>query len=384
MFVHQTKLEHVLPASDYHSAEAFEREQESLFRQQWQIIGLSDAVAKPGGYLAAELSGLPVIVHNQDGVISGFRNACAHRHAQLRPNGCGNQERLTCQYHGWQYNAEGRVAKIPDGGSFKGIKAEQFCLGKIRTEVLGPFVFATLAPSGPSMREFLGEFASEFDQYFGAHRLFSQWETAHPVNWKIVCENAVESYHVPLVHPNTFANYRDQSLHDHRLADSHTRYADLQPWDQSIVSKGFRTLASLLLKHPNYERFKHTHLYPNHLLYYGELMSTWTIVEPLGPKSSRYQLFAFVPKDVRYGIAGRCAQDLSSGLLLRQLKRILGEDMGIWPAIQRGLEASDNPGILSCREERIWAFQRFIADQAGQPSEQPVEPSDTTAVSTLG
>ena len=48
-----------------------------------------------------------------------------------------------------------------------------------------------------------------------------------PRELKVIVENAVESYHVPMVHPNTFQDYRPEELHDHRLKPTYTRYGDL-------------------------------------------------------------------------------------------------------------------------------------------------------------
>jgi len=84
-------------------------------------------------------------------------------------------------------------------------------------------------------------------------------------------------------------------------------------------------------------------------------------------------LSAFVPRDLKKGMVGRLLQSLSSEILLKQFKRILREDMDLWPKIQSGLSGSLNSGVLSCREERIWAFQKYLTefrqnDAIGQPS----------------
>ena len=361
MFVHHGKLDHVLPPSAYVSESSFLFERQNLFLKHWHIVGLAESVREKGGYVASEVMGIPVVVHHGDQGVVAYRNTCAHRHAMLCPNGSGHQLQLTCQYHGWQYSGEGRVCKVPDGPSFKGIKAEQLRLDGVKVEVCGPFVLVCFDPAVKSFRDHLGDFAAEFDAAFGQHRPFGTWQTEHAVNWKIVVENAVESYHVPLVHPTTFRNYKPSEQHDHQLASTNSRYADLQPWDNSVVSRGFRFLAKALLKSPNYERFKHTHVYPNHLLYYGDLMSTWTVVEPLDAGRCRYTLYSFVPAEIRMGAAGRILQNVSSSVLMRQLKKILGEDMDLWPKVHGGLRASRHTGVLSCREERIWAFQQYLS-----------------------
>src|SRR5712692_8359701 len=52
------------------------------------------------------------LYRGEDGTLSALDNRCAHRQVKLslgRVHGCN----LVCAYHGWTYNAEGRVVEIP-------------------------------------------------------------------------------------------------------------------------------------------------------------------------------------------------------------------------------------------------------------------------------
>src|SRR5215471_14425575 len=122
MFTRQGQLEHVLPPAAYHDEAFFRREREALFAPAWHPVCLAAEVARPGDYFAAEAGGKPVLVHNVEGSVRAFVNVCAHRHSLLVPSGRSQAERLKCQYHGWEYGPEGRVRRIPDGRSFKGIR----------------------------------------------------------------------------------------------------------------------------------------------------------------------------------------------------------------------------------------------------------------------
>jgi hypothetical protein len=56
-------------------------------------------------------------------------------------------------------------------------------------------------------------------------------------------------------------------------------------------------------------------------------------------------------------------------------KRIMAEDLELFPAIQRGLQASRQSGVLGRCEERVHAFQTYVQMQtaAGDcPYEQPI------------
>ena len=72
----------------------------------------------------------------------------------------------------------------------------------------------------------------------------------------------------------------------------------------------FRLYSWLLLRNPTYKRFTHVHLFPNMLLYFGDVYSSLTVVQPLGPTRTRYTMFSFAPQAVRWGPPGRLLQAL--------------------------------------------------------------------------
>lgn len=367
MFKHRTVLEHLLPPSAYTSAEFFAEEQSRMFGRSWHYLCQADDLTQSGDRFAAMVCDVPVVVRRTDTGFVAHRNVCAHRHSIIVPPGfsrgatCGTT--LRCVYHGWEYDEGGRLSRLPDGASFHGFKAKGVCLDSFKVEVVGGAVFVNLSADAESLRSSLGEFAAKFDRFYGAHRVASVWSTEHDVNWKVIAENAVESYHVPAVHPGTFTDYRDEAFHDHELAEGFTRYGDLMPWDRSLRSLVGQLFVSLLVKNPTHERFTQAHIFPNYLLYYGDLFSSLTVLEPLGPQRTRHVQIMLVPKELRVPVISRLLQSVFIGIAIPFGKRIMREDMGVWPLIQAGLRASRVGGALSIREERVYWFQRFIADQ---------------------
>jgi phenylpropionate dioxygenase-like ring-hydroxylating dioxygenase large terminal subunit len=365
MFQLTGKLEHVLPPTAYFAADWYEREQERLFKASWQFACLAEQVEKPGSRFALKIGGEPVVIVNQKGTVSALGNVCAHRHSQIVPDGASRDSRFRCQIHGWEYDETGRLSHLPDGRSFRGLKAHDYCLKRYRLERFGPLLFVNLADDGPSFREHLGSFASEFDRFYAHHRHIDTWSTEHPVNWKVIIENAVESYHVPMVHPSTFQDYRAEELHDHLLAPTYTRYGDLMEYrsEKSVEAYLFRFYTWFLLRNPTYRRFVHVNLFPNMLLYFGDVFSALKIVEPLDAGRTRYTMLSFVPESVHWGPLGRALQSLSMQIFVPQLKKILREDMVRWPPVQAGLRRSPHKGTLSAREERVYAFQEYVTQQ---------------------
>lgn len=363
MFVNQGVLEPALRPSDYHSEEFFTAERRGVFGLGWHLVATRARLERPGDFVSTDVAGLPVLVRNEAGELRAFVNVCAHRQSLLEPAGCGHRDALRCRYHGWEYDAKGRVSRLPDGRSFKGLKVAGMGLRVLRVETFGPLVYVGLSPDGPGLVEALGDLGDELRPFY-ERPLRPVFERAaeYDVNWKVIVENAVESYHVPTVHPDTFRYYRDPSLHDHRIEASFTRYADLEPWSSSKTGVAIDAFARLLLPDADGQRFRHAHRFPNELYYFGDLFCDVSVVTPLGPRRARHASYGFIPDALRFGDWLRPVQRLWGVTIAAQGARILREDRSVWASVQAGVEHAQAPGVLSAREERIWAFQKWVAN----------------------
>src|SRR5688572_7305273 len=124
MFQSRGAHAHELPADAYSAADVFAAEEERVFRASWVVVAAASALPRHGDQLALSVGGLPVLVRNDGGVLRAYRNVCPHRHSLVAPEGRSCQVELRCQYHGWEFHADGRLARLPDGPSFRGWKAE--------------------------------------------------------------------------------------------------------------------------------------------------------------------------------------------------------------------------------------------------------------------
>lgn len=367
MFVNSGQLPHLLAPEAYYDPSWYEREQQAIFRDIWRPLCRTADVSRHGDRYAGTIDGQPVMVVNRQGKLYALENVCAHRHSQIVACGQSHGERLRCQIHGWEYDEAGRLAHLPDGPSFVGIKAPDYCLKTYAVETAGAFVFVHLGSTPPPLDSQFGAFAAEFHRFYDDLRPVHAATNEHPVNWKIVCENAVESYHVPLVHTHTYEDYRPEQLHDHCLEPQFSRYGDLLPYaaEKKLEAYGFRIYTWLLIRNPTYARFTHVHVFPNLLFYFGDIWSDVRIVEPLGPERCRITSWGFVPRQVYGGIFGRWLQDLSMRLFLAVGRKISTEDIDHWPPVQAGLKHSRHRGVLSAREERVYAFQKYVTERMG-------------------
>src|SRR6185436_2657867 len=80
-------------------------------RQAWYVACPSRDL--DGDPLARTLLGVPLVLfRGADGKPAALLDRCAHRNVPLSI-GRRVEGRLECRYHGWQYDPDGRCAKIP-------------------------------------------------------------------------------------------------------------------------------------------------------------------------------------------------------------------------------------------------------------------------------
>ena len=194
-----------LPAVAYRSAEAFELERDRVWRSGWVFVGTHDQVAEPGDFFTALLGGQPIIVmRNQAGNLAALSNLCAHR-GTLLVDGPGNTKRFQCPYHAWTYRDDGTLLSVPHLGKADLNKASH-CLPTYRCEAWHGLVFVSMNPDVAPLAErfaHLEAIATEH-RLAGLHHWTSQREDQEwQANWKLAITNAMESYHLFKVHPET-------------------------------------------------------------------------------------------------------------------------------------------------------------------------------------
>jgi phenylpropionate dioxygenase-like ring-hydroxylating dioxygenase large terminal subunit len=366
MFVHETQLRHVLPPSAYYSSEQDRLERERLLLPGWHPVATLPELPREGDFMTGTLLGRPLLLRKMDGEVHAFLNVCAHRHCLLTSKPKGHDEHFRCQYHGWEYTKEGRTGKIPDAQSFRPFDRENARLKKFATALCGELVFVRLADEGPSLQEQLGPvYPIVAESFAPPWRRVWKWDTDYPANWKIPIENLLESYHIPSLHPKTFKNYPEEQNTDHELFENYTifRTVEMEKW----VKDGVRRTAQALGL-PYEGAYTQWHVFPNLVFIGMDTFRMAKVVVPVTPKTSAAQVWVYAPYGPRRGILAWLSARINALISKDGARRVLHEDASVFEAAQRGMEASVSCGVIGRREERVWAFQDWIARRCQGPA----------------
>lgn len=218
---------HELPVEAYTSKEWFDIEQKHIFSKTWQFAGLIEDVANPGDYISVQ-AGLNniFIVKGRDNRLRAFHNMCRHRGTQLlRAVGKGKKA-ITCPYHDWTYDLEGKLVSIPK-------KEEEFpdlctkelheCglnLHEASVDIFKGMLFVHPEKNAPNIMEFFGEVTPFLGPHVPEELIEYSEKKGEPfytkeinANWKIIVENYIDQYHLAHLHEGTL------NMYDHAKAE---------------------------------------------------------------------------------------------------------------------------------------------------------------------
>ncbi|HTN76779.1 MAG TPA: aromatic ring-hydroxylating dioxygenase subunit alpha, partial [Pirellulaceae bacterium] len=225
MFVSDTHLPQILPPEAYVSAARHELEFARLFATGWHVVGSTADIPRDGDFFTLQLGAIPLLVRNFAGEFHTFLNVCAHRFCEIASDKCGHSEKFSCQYHGWEFDAQGDTKRIPDAPSFKPLQKGMLGLTRYRTATCGQLIFVSLASEGPDLRAFLGSSYETYERFFSApYEQVLAWDVETESNWKLGVENGLESYHVECVHAGTFGQMPSAEECTHEICDDNTLF----------------------------------------------------------------------------------------------------------------------------------------------------------------
>ena len=350
---------YAMPKSVYTSSDFLARELEDVFKQDWFCAGRASSLANPGDYTTLELAGQPIIVlRDRDGSLRAMSNVCLHRMSTLL-QGRGNAKSIVCPYHAWTYNLDGSLRGAPAMNQNEAFCKDGMKLPQVRCEEWLGWIMISLNPDAApvtqvlaDVEDLIGDYQMETyeETFFETH----VWDT----NWKILAENFMESYHLPVCHAGTIGG--------------------LSKLDEMICPPGlpafnYHTILKdeslkIAIAHPNNKRMEGDRRRTTYLLaIYPSLMITLT--------PGYFWYLSLHPKGydkVKIYFGGGMSPDFvndpKAQESFEQLKALLDdvnvEDKGCTEKVFRGLSSGlAKPGPLSHLERPNYDFAQYLAQR---------------------
>src|SRR4026207_1958146 len=103
------------PAAAYFEPEFVALEKAMLWKHTWLMACRDEVLAKPGDYYVYDIGDESILLLRlNSGEVKAFYNVCPHRGRKLK-HGTGNTgDNVTCRFHGWVWNIDGRIRSILD------------------------------------------------------------------------------------------------------------------------------------------------------------------------------------------------------------------------------------------------------------------------------
>ncbi len=345
-----------MPPSVYTSPEFARAELERIFARDWYSVGRADLLRKPGDYLTGILADTPfVVLRDADGQLRALSNTCLHRMSTLL-EGRGNIRAITCPYHGWTYNLDGSLRGAPAMGLNRGFCKQDMTLPAIRAEEWLGWVFITLDPKAAPVASRLArieEMVGALDMGAYVQSFYEEhvWDT----NWKVLAENFMESYHLPVCHAGTIGGLS-------KLEEMHCPPGEPGfNWHRIFKDDTLK----IALAHPRNTRLRGDirrttwlfAIYPSLLITLTPGYFWYLSLHPKGPGQVHIRFGGGMSAD----FAGEAAAQTHFAQLKELLERVNEEDRGCTERVYRGLGSRlARPGPLSHLERPNHEFAAYI------------------------
>ena len=365
-FVDDPSHSYTLPSAWYYDRQLFELEREKIFHQDWYFACHRSEVSKPGDYVAVDILGESVVViRDKDSELRGFFNVCQHRGHKLLTGRGGGKSAITCPYHAWTYNLDGKLRGAKYSEKVPGFDKADFCLPEVHVAEFAGFVFVSIADNPRPMESRFPGLEKDIDKWYptlGDMVLYDRTDFDIDANWKVVVENAIEGYHFHISGPchQSFA----ETMHD----DDSSDISNQDGWIRFLVGPGMFDNSAYPFPEngggvtDHYSVFV---LFPNLALYtlpYANFVSAFLTV-PLGPEKSRLESYMYVPAGVEIDETTEKAVEFFN-------TRLSPEDISLNLGVQAGLRSKGynqgrfiiNPDQCLRSEHTVHYFQKMVRD----------------------
>jgi len=367
-----------LPGDFYTSDAIFKAELFYLISKNWTCAGMTRDVSETGDISPVTLAAQPLVMTRaDDGRIRTFHNICRHRGTVLSRESKHDQTRIICPYHAWSYALDGSLLTTPHAGGAgrhhcESMDGENLNLVEIPTAVWGPLVMVNLSGGAGCLEDTMRPIEDRLGYPdMGLLRTGPGYDFTFDINanWKLAVENFVESYHVPMVHPEL---QRVNPMKDHYQILGGDHYTGLGGRADG-VAESFEPPLPVYPGCVNMDEYEAFYITPNLLVTCLPNLFKVIILNPLGPDRTRERLVVFFIGDEAMH------EDLSEAratVMKDWSLNVNDQDIGIIEEMQKGRSSTafDGGRFMPKQEETTLHFQKMLAKrmlETLEPSYQP-------------
>jgi len=200
-----------LPATFYRNSDVYQQLLEQVLVPSWQFVGHMELLpessyAHPFMLLEDSLDEPLMLVRDKQDELHCLSNICTHRGMFLIDQP-GKYRLLSCKYHGRCFNMDGKFRSMPKFKEAENFPTEMDHLPALPLKRLGNFFFTSIDPS-VDFEKIFQPIIDRMD-WFPFEDLVYKEAASHvyhiKTHWALYCDNYLEGFHVPFVHPGLTA-----------------------------------------------------------------------------------------------------------------------------------------------------------------------------------
>ncbi len=355
-----------LAGACYTSPEFFALECERILLPSWQLVCHAADLPAPGTAIRFDFLGRSaLLLRGADGTVRGFSNVCRHRGSRLIDGDATTglafcvDGRVRCPSHGWEYDDTGTLVKVPRETEYGGLDRAGLGLQPVAVALELGFVFAAFERPPATLASRLHECAAELEPYRlpAMRRLTEPAQLRRRANWKLVCEQALDSHRASVAQPAPRAT--EPGHHEYVRHGELLRIAGQVAGHDSTAwsARAYQQWMPDHLQLPAARRrtWCRYFLWPNLVLdvYPDQVVSQ--LVLPLGPADS-------VVRETAYALPGGSRETRLARYLNRRLRRRFEvADRRAAERLQSGIGTGDyRPGPLAADDHGVrWHVGRL-------------------------
>lgn len=347
-----------VPVGRFTDADWLARERRALFDGTLPLcLAHASELPSAGSVLRVDSAGAPLLLtRDKSGAPHGVLNVCRHRGMRLVDERACARPTLTCPYHGWTYELDGRLRHVPHAEAFDGLAGGgAFDLVRFPVFERAGFIWGAPQPGATLDADaWLGPVMGDL-HWLGTQDsvVFRRIETERACNWKLVMEAFMEAYHIRTLHRDSIypflldaqADWDQHGPHQRMIVARRHCEEESQAWYDD--ARRVRDLWS----------FSHL-VFPNLVVITHPTYVSAVCVWPLAPDRTRWSHAILIPKDKN---TPDWAPHWEKSAALMDEQVFQNEDLRAAESIQAGLRSGANRHLTFGRlEPLLGAFHEQV------------------------